>query len=104
MVGQMIDGKLEGVRFNTRGIHNSDDVLEQLKTKYGAPSKLVPRVLTNGAGVSHNIFDATWKTGGVVVVYLSATKTIDVGFIGIHTIKAIEEMRQSGELKNKRPL
>ena len=106
LIGQIIDGNLEGVGFNTRGVNNADFVLAELKNKYGAPSAFVTRVATNGAGVSHKVFDATWRTDGVAVVYQSVTRTFDVGLINIHTLKgAAEQRRQLNELaKDKRPL
>lgn len=106
VVGQMIEGRLEGLGFNTRGIHNQDEVIAALISRFGSPSSYKKRMAQNNAGASFEVFDAVWSTANLVITYQSATRTFDVGLVNINT--QIGQAAQDAALKHlsrdKRPL
>ena len=106
VVGQLIDGRLEGIGFNTRGIHNQDLVLEALTNRFGSPSAYKKRMAQNNAGASNEVFDAVWNTGTLVITYQSVTRTFDVGLVNINTKtgQAAQDSALKRLSQDKRPL
>lgn len=106
LIGRVIDGKLEGVGFNTMGIQNADTVLARLKEKYGEPKELLPQVVKNRLGASFDAFDAAWSGQNIEVLFQSVSGSLDSGLVNIDTKKGSEDRRKAlKELtKDKRPL
>lgn len=87
MTGLIMEGRLEGVGFNTRGIRNQDEVLAALKAKYGEPSGFDPHKVQNRMGASFDTFNALWTTPTLDVMYQSVTTTVDSGLVTVDTKK-----------------
>jgi len=102
----IIDGNLEGVGFNTRGVDNADWALKRLKEKYGEPTAVVPRTVQNRMGAAFEAFTASWELPGLYVHFESVSTSLDSGLVNIdtklgreHRDEALREL-----LKDKRPL
>ena len=106
LIGRVIDGKLEGVGFNTIGTRNADTVLDRLKEKYGEPNVFLPRVVQNRLGASFDAFDAAWSGQNLEVHFQSVMGSLDSGLVIIDTKKGSEDRsRALKELtKDKHPL
>jgi hypothetical protein len=106
MSGRIIDGKLEGVGFNTRGTEDANRVLAVLKEKFGEPDSFRPRVVKNRLGASFGAFDAEWKRQDVYILFESVSRSLDSGLVSIETQKRKDERAKLlQELsKDRRPL
>lgn len=102
MLGQIIDGNLEGIGFNTLGYSSQADVLDTLKNKYGDPTAIIPRTVRNGLGASYETFTAAWQLDSAVVTFYGIMTNVNSGLVKIDTTKAEEQNRKLlEELKNK---
>jgi hypothetical protein len=106
MSGRIIDGKLEGVGFNTRGTEDANRVLAVLKEKFGEPDSIRPRVVRNRLGASFEAFDSEWKKQDVDILFESVRSSLDSGLVSIETTKRKDEKAKLlKELsKDRRPL
>lgn len=106
LIGRVIDGKLEGVGFNTMGIRNADIVLARLKEKYGEPEVFLPHVVKNRLGASFDVFDAAWSGQNIEVLFQSVSGSLDSGLVNVDTKKGSEDRSKALEelTKDKRPL
>jgi hypothetical protein len=102
----LIDAKLEGISFGTRGIANADSVLAKLKAKYGQTPTLVNSKVQNRLGASFDAFYAVWISPDLRVGFHSVSETIDSGLVIIDTRKGNEwrEQRLKESSKDKRRL
>jgi hypothetical protein len=106
LIGRVIDGKLEGIGFNTMGTQNADTVLARLREKYGEPKVFQPRVVKNRLGASFDAFDAAWSGQNIEVRFQSVSGSLDSGLVNIDTKKGSDDRSKAlKELtKDKRPL
>jgi len=102
----LIDAKLEGISFVTRGIRDADLVLEKLKAKYGASPTLVNTRVQNRIGASFDAFYAIWIFPDLQAAFHSVSETLDHGLVIIDTNKghAWREQRLKAAAKDKHPL
>lgn len=98
LLGMVIDGKLEGINFNTFGIKDAEQVLNKLKEKYGEPHEYKPYVEENRLGQKFNAFSALWKLDNLEVYMQSILGSITSGLVSIDTHKARDAKKDS--LKN----
>src|SRR5687767_4273408 len=68
----ILNGKLEGIGFNTLGVRNADSVLQTLKQKFGAPATVVSKKVRNVMGASFDAFHATWALSDLYITFDSA--------------------------------
>lgn len=85
IIGQVLNGRLEGTGFNTHGVLDQDVALDALKEKYGAPDTYSPTTVQNGMGATFKVFVATWQTADVVVTFRSTTGKTNSGLVNIDT-------------------
>ena len=83
----LVDGKVERVWFTTYGIKDQAYILDVLKKKYGEPTKVSEKVLSNAMGGSASVMDATWTFSDLTVHFVGAF-TWDTGRVFIETPKA----------------
>lgn len=104
--GLIIDGKLEGIGFNTAGVRTAKMVLEKLKEKYGEPDVFLPRTVTNRMGAAFDTFSAGWTLPELVILYQGILGDLDTGLVNIDTKKGSDHRsKKLRELtKDKRPL
>ena len=102
----LIDTKLQGVSFGTRGIDDADAVLDRLKTKYGTPQSVVSEKVQNRLGASFDSFYALWVFSDLRVAFHSVSDSLEKGLVIIDTKKGNEwrEQRLKDASKHKRPL
>ncbi len=105
-LARILDGKLEGIGFNTLGVSNADSVLKKLKEKYGSPTTLVSRKVQNRLGASFDAIEASWAFPDLYVTFDSAVYWLDSGLVNIDTKKGKEwrDNEMKNLLKDKRPL
>jgi hypothetical protein len=106
MMATVLDGKIEGVGFNTYGISSDDEALEKLKAKYGEPKSLIKNKVQNRMGASYDAFVAFWEFPDLYVTFESVATSLDSGLVNISTKKG-KEYRDAALkelLKDKRPL
>jgi hypothetical protein len=103
---RIIDGKLEGIAFNTMGTRDADVVLGKLKEKYGEPKVFIPKTVQNRLGASFDAFDAAWSRPDLQVLFQSVSSSLDSGLVTIDTKKGSDDRSKIlRELtKDKRPL
>ncbi len=90
LLGLIMDGKLEGIGFNTCGYLCQNTVLDKLKNKYGEPEIVFPRTMRNGFGVLFESFLASWNTEGVAVTFYGIHGGMNTGLVTIDTKKGRE--------------
>jgi hypothetical protein len=102
----LIDAKLEGISFGTRGIVDASSVLDRLKVKYGPSPTIVNTKVQNRVGASFDAFYALWIFPTLRVGFHSVSDTVDRGTVVIDTDKGNEwrEKRLKEKLKDKHPL
>lgn len=106
MMATVLDGKIEGVGFNTYGISSDDEALEKLSAKYGEPKSLIKNKVQNRMGASYDAFVAFWEFPDLFVTFESVATSLDSGLVNISTKKG-KEYRDAALkelLKDKRPL
>ena len=86
-VGLVMDGNLEGVAFNTRGVDSQDQVLDVLTQKFGKPTSRVPKQVQNTLGANFDVLDARWTLPQVEILFRSVTSRVDTGLLNIDTRK-----------------
>lgn len=91
MSGRIIDGKLEGIGFNTKGVEDANMVLAQLKEKFGDADSIRPRVVRNRLGASFDVFDAEWRKQDVDILFKGVSRSLDSGLVSIETKKRKDE-------------
>jgi hypothetical protein len=103
---QMIDGVIEGLAFSTMGIRVQEEVLDELRQKYGEPETLVPRRVQSRMGATYEVINASWRVGDIRVMYRSVDTDMDHGYVSIRTVKGQEEFNRGWEeyRKQQRPL
>jgi hypothetical protein len=99
----LIDAKLEGISFGTRGIVDADAVLDRLKVKYGPSPTIVNTKVQNRLGASFDAFYAVWILPNLRVGFRSVSESIDRGLVVIDTVKG-DEWREKQLKENKHPL
>jgi hypothetical protein len=104
LVGQLIDGRLEGVGFNTFGLKAAPDVLQKLTEKYGSPSDSERYEVQNRLGAKFTTVRAIWNFSNLVVVFRGLSDSLDTGLVNIDTprCKAAREQKLK-ELTNSGP-
>ncbi len=102
----LIDARLVGISFGTRGIADANSVLERLKAKYGPSPTLVSTKVQNRLGASFDAFYALWIFPDLQVAFHSVSETVDTGLVIIDTKKGSDwrEQRLKEAAKDKRPL
>src|SRR5882724_1724465 len=75
----LIDARLEGITFGTRGTADADSVLEKLKAKYGTSPTLISNTVQNRLGASFDAFYALWIFPDLRVGFHSVSDTLDRG-------------------------
>jgi hypothetical protein len=105
LVGQVMDGKLEGIGFNTLGVTDADDVLQKLTEKYGTPSSSRRYEVQNRLGAKFTTVQAVWNFSNLVVIFDGVASSLDSGLVTIDTprCKAAREQRLE-ELRGARQL
>jgi len=103
LLGTIIDGKLEGINFNTLGVRDADQVLLKLKEKYGEPQEYLPYVEENRLGQKFNAFAALWKLDNLEVYMQSILGSVTSGLVSIDTPKAKAEKNESLKALKKDP-
>lgn len=106
LLARVIDGKLEGLSFNTLGTRNANNVLSKLKEKYGEPTAFLPLSVKNKLGATFEAFAASWHRPNLKVFFNSVSGSLDSGVVQIDTKKGSDDRsKEIKELtKDKRPL
>ncbi|MDP3815720.1 hypothetical protein [Pseudomonas sp.] len=97
----LINGKLEGIYFDTGGIKNMDFVYGKLQGKYGVPSTKNLRIVKNIYGATFDVTNAQWTTDNTIITFLGATGTIDSGSVRIFTKNGLMYDRAQEKNANK---
>jgi hypothetical protein len=87
---QVIDGKVEFVKFDTAGVSSADQVFAALKTKYGPPTNLESLTVKTMAGAEFPAVSARWEFDNLVVLFHGASGRVDSGSVVIATMKGID--------------
>jgi hypothetical protein len=85
LVGQLIDGRLEGIGFNTFGLKDAADVLQKLTDKYGSPSGSERYEVQNRLGAKFTAVRAIWNFSNLVVAFRGVSDSLDSGKVNIDT-------------------
>jgi len=87
IVGQVVEGNLESIGFNTSGITAQEQTLEGLTAKYGDPTKTVNETKQNAFGARFDSHVAVWEFDNLTVIFQGTTDRIDSGLVNIDTRK-----------------
>lgn len=94
----LIDGRLEGVRFKTQGIQSQQQDLETLISKYGKPTSSKTTKLQNGYGATFDNISASWRLKNLTVQFQGVTHwvnhTLNYGNVSIQTDKSVARQKQ----------
>lgn len=91
----VIDGKLEGIRFETLGYGNAEAIINEVSAKFGKPAS-VRNISPTIAGISVPARLVTWKSQGLVIEYETIWADVANGKIEFMTqtyFKAAERHR-----------
>jgi hypothetical protein len=82
-IGLVVNGRLEGLTFNTRGVDAQAQAMDALKQTFGEPTSIAPKLVENSLGQSFDSFDAVWKSPQVEILYRGVTSRVDVGLLSV---------------------
>ena len=82
---QLLNGKVEGVGFNTMGVEFQQRDLQMLVAKFGQPTTIKTPTVSNILGVVTQVIVATWNVDGIQVYFNSAEDGLDKGLVNIDT-------------------
>lgn len=90
LVALVIDGRLEGIGFNSTGHATQQRVLDALTEKFGPPDAVEPKTMGNRMGARFEAFEAIWiRLPGLSVRFDSVTSRIDSGLVNVDTTKGL---------------
>ena len=97
-IALVVDGKVEGLTFNTRGIDAQPQVMDTLKQAFGDPTSIAPKRVENSLAQSFDSFDASWKLPQVEILFRGVTSRIDVGLLSIDSARGRDhrQLRAAG--------
>jgi hypothetical protein len=101
LMGQIVDGSLESIGFNTSGLSAQERTISSLKEKYGDPSKVLDETKQNAFGAKFDSPVAIWGFENLTVIYQATTDKIDSGMVNIDTKKGSDF--RDASLKALRP-
>lgn len=98
----IVEGKLEGLQFDTPGYSHASAIIDELAQKFGRPSS-VTRTTATPSNIPVPAVHAEWKLQNLYVSYRSIDYSIDSGFLEIETptMQALRKKRQQ-EQENER--
>lgn len=85
---QMVGGRVEYLKFRTRGRAWQDEDLATFNQKFGAPLIVTPITLQNGFGAKYEALKATWQPGAGIVATFESWVSDTGGTFGIGTPEA----------------
>lgn len=94
----VVDGMIEGLRFQTSGYRVQEQALELLTAKYG-PGEVKRTVSQNRMGASFDDVSAIWSFDDLQVTFFGMLDRVDFGVVGILTPKAQAFEGQQREAK-----
>ena len=80
----MVDGKLEGLRFDTLSYGNTEGIIDELRKKFGPPTS-VTHITATPNGVPIPAIDAEWQLPNLYVSYINIKNSVEYGFLEIRT-------------------
>jgi hypothetical protein len=89
LIGQVIDGKLEGISFGTLGAPDQDRVLQALTGKYGKPTVSRSYETQTYAGAKFRAVKVIWMFSDLIVTFEGVTDRVDRGLVKIDTPSAV---------------
>ncbi len=92
----VIDGKLEGIRFETLGYGNAEAIISEVSAKFGKPAS-VQNISQTIAGISVPARLVKWKSQGLIIEYNTIWADVANGKIEFMTqiySRAVERHRQ----------
>ena len=103
-IAHVLDGKLEGIGFNTFGYASQDRALASLTEKYGPPDAVTPKTMRNGFGKTFEAFNAIWvRLPGIAVTFDSVTSAVNSGLVTVDTSKGLDARSKAIEKLLQRP-
>jgi hypothetical protein len=99
----VIDGNLEAIQFETGGYSAQDEVLSQLKKKYGEPSRAWDEERKNLMGASFGAHKALWSLPDLVVTFDGMGEKVDSGQVNIYTRKGWDAAAAALKKNPERP-
>ena len=102
----VLDGKVQAMKWITRGQAQQGAVFEALKTKFGAPSATTADTLQNGFGAKYDSIRATWSLPQTITVtFQGIGDRIDQGKVEIMSEAArARVMRELSKANKSTPL
>ena len=101
--GQIVDGNLESIGFNTLGLTVQGATLGALKAKYGEPTKTAEETKQNALGATFDSQVAVWEFENLTVIFQGMTDRIDSGLVNVDTKKGSEYRARLLKNSQKRP-
>ncbi len=83
-----IDGNVEGLEFNTRGIMTQDGVIAALVEKFGKPTKFVNEKVQNKMGAVYDSIYSKWVKKNLTIEFYGTFLRLTDGRVYIDTDKA----------------
>jgi hypothetical protein len=87
-MAKIMNGTLEGVSFNTRGIQSQQSDMQALSDKFGKPTSADQPSLQNAFGAKYQSVRAAWDFGEIVVSYDSAPSSVNSGLVIVDSLKS----------------
>ena len=93
-IGLVVNGRLEGLTFNTRGVDAQAQAMDALKQAFGEPTSIAPKLVENSLGQSFDSFDAVWKSPQVEILFRGVTSRVDVGLLSVASARGRDHRQQ----------
>lgn len=94
VIDYVIDGVLEGATIKTSGIKSIDDVMSDLRGKYGKPTEIKRTKVKTTIGAEFESVSAKWILPSLYVSYDGTADSIDLGLITILTPKGLDFLNE----------
>lgn len=96
----IVDGRLEGLRFETLDHTNTDAILRELTAKFGPPT-LISDTVGGPTGVGLPAIHAEWQLPGLHVSYRNIDASVEYGTLDIET-PVMQTRRRDNEAQQAR--
>jgi hypothetical protein len=101
----IINGRIEGLQFDTLSYGNTNGIISELTAKFGKPTS-VTRFIANPEGIPIPATHAEWKLPGLYVSYRNIDSSVEFGYLLIETwvMQALRRSHEQGQAQQRTKL
>lgn len=94
----VVDGKVEGLQFDTQGPSNVGAIVRELTGKFGRPTS-TDNITSVISSIPFPAVEVQWRLANLYVQYISAERSVEYGWLLIETAKmhALRVRKEDGD-------